>query len=276
MNNQTSFFENLSNGILMRLKKIFLPSKEFKIGKVYEIYLKHLPSNKIHSTNLFKRKFFFRGGPDYLNGLEEIFVQNVYKQELPENAFVLDCGSHIGMSIIYLKRICPTAEIIGFEPDKQNFELLTQNIESFQLDKVTLINKAVWHEETELSFVSEGDMTSRIGNDGKSENITKACRLYDYLDRKVDFLKMDIEGAEYEVLKDIKPRLSNVERMFIEYHGSFEQNGELLEMFQILSDQNFHFYLKEAGPVYPHPFTGIRNQSIYDLQLNIFCLKKRI
>lgn len=274
MNNNQSFLFNLIRGISMRFKKLFQSSEGFRISRLYKIYLKHLPADKIHSAKLFKREFKFRGGPDYLNGLEEIFADEVYKQSLPENAFILDCGSHIGMSIVYLKRICPTAEIIGFEPDKKNFELLSHNINSFDLDKVTLVNKAVWNQNTTLNFASEGDMTSRIIEDGKSENPVEACRLFDYLDRKVDFLKMDIEGAEYEVVKDLEPRMDKIHRMFIEYHGLFNQNTELLEILHILNRNNFNFYIKEAGPVYPHPFTGIRNNSIYDVQLNIFCIKK--
>ena len=41
-------------------------------------------------------------------------------------------------------------------------------------------------------------------------------------------MKLDIEGAEYKVLKDIADNLGNVNNMFIEYHGTFDQNNELI------------------------------------------------
>ena len=65
-----------------------------------------------------------------LHGVKEIFIEDVYYQQLPENAYILDCGAHIGLSVIYLKSICPSANIICFEPDNKNFELLQKNIAS--------------------------------------------------------------------------------------------------------------------------------------------------
>lgn len=272
MEYKQSFTRNLWNGAVLRLKKILLKEKgRFKINSFHKIYLKHLPAGKTHSGNLLGQKTLFRGGPDYLMGLNEIFVDGNYNQTLPENAFIIDCGSHIGMSIIFFKSICPTARITGFEPDAINYDLLMKNMSSHNLKDIKIINKAVWTSNTTLSFDMEASMSSHIV---ASETGTKveACRLSDYLNEEVDFLKIDIEGAEYEVLKDIAPKLKNVAKLFVEYHGTFQQNNELVEMLDILVKNNFRFYIKETGPVYAQPFTGIKGNSLYDLQLNIFCI----
>jgi hypothetical protein len=45
-----------------------------------------------------------------------------------------------------------------------------------------------------------------------------------------------------------------VENLFLEYHGNFNQNDELVEIFEIISKSGFQFYIKEAVSVFDHPF----------------------
>ena len=275
MAKRTTFYSNIFKGIKQRAKNISNnPYSKININWFYLKYLKHLPADKIHSHKLFGHKTFFYGGPEYLHGMEEIFIEGVYKQDLPENANIIDCGGHIGLSVIYLKNIYPGANIIVFEPDMKNYSLLKKNISSHQLNNINARQEAVWVENTSLHFIQEGNMGSKIGNE-ISENTTevKAIRLKDFLDKKIDFLKLDIEGAEYKVLKDIKENLHYVTNMFIEYHGTFSQNEELLEIFEIIVQSSFRFYIKEAANNYKHPFFPKQRELDYDVQLNIFCFR---
>lgn len=275
MNGSNSFYKNLINGINSRLKKSFSnPYKQVNVNWFSLKYLKHVPADKIHSHELLQHPTYFYGGSEYLHGLNEIFLEGVYKQNLPENAYIIDCGAHIGLSVIYLKNICPTARIVCFEPDEKNFTLLKKNILSHHLENVEAKQEAIWDENTSLHFIQDGNMGSKIGETTTSHSVTvKATRLKDYLDEKVDFLKMDIEGAEYKVLKDISEKLENVKKMFIEYHGTFNQNNELLEILEILLKGGFKFYIKEAASVFDQPFLPKKYSSEYDLQLNIFCIR---
>lgn len=275
MSSSNSFKKNLLSGINSRIKKAFNnPYKEVNINWASLKYLKHLPANEIHSHKLLQHETFFYGGLEYLHGITEIFLEGVYNQELPENAYIIDCGAHIGLSVIYLKSICPSAHIICFEPDTKNFDLLEKNISSHHLINVEAKKEAIWTENTSLTFIQDGNMGSKIGNNTLPNSVeVKAVRLKDYLNKKVDFLKMDIEGAEYEVLKDVSESLENVSKIFIEYHGTFEQNNELLEIFDIVSKTGFKFYIKEATSIYDQPFLPKNAHTNYDLQLNIFCIK---
>jgi FkbM family methyltransferase len=276
MSDPNSFNKNLLAGVKSRIGKTFYnPYREVNINWASLKYLKHRSGNKIHSHKLLQHQTFFYGGLEYLHGVKEIFLEGVYKQELPENAYIIDCGAHIGLSVIYLKSICPTANIICFEPDTKNFDLLEKNISSHQLEKVEIKKEAVWTENTNLNFIQDGNMGSKIGDANSSNSAAvKAIRLKDYLNNKVDFLKMDIEGAEYEVLKDISGSLKNVSKMFIEYHGTFEQNNELLEILDLVSKAGFKFYIKEAASILDQPFLPKTAPTDYDIQLNIFCIKK--
>jgi len=270
-----TFYNNLFKGIIGRAKNTFKnPHAEVNIDWFYLKYLKHLPADKIHTHKLFGNRTFFYGGPEYLHGLQEIFIEGVYNQVLPENAYVLDCGAHIGLSVLFLKRICQSANIVAFEPDIQNYSLIQKNISSHHLTGVTLKNEAVWIENTTLNFIQDGNMGSKIGTGSSAKTIkVPAIRLKDYLETKIDFLKLDIEGAEYNVIKDIQDKLHYVTNMFIEYHGTFSQNGELVEIFDIIDKAGFRFYIKEAANNYKHPFLPKETKSAYDLQLNIFCFR---
>lgn len=213
---------------------------------------------------------------ELLHGLKEIFIEEIYKLSLPRNPYIIDCGANIGLSVLYLKKQYADARIVAFEPDRNNFELLANNVRSYKLENVELKNEAVWIENTAISFSNEGTMSSKVDLAAGGENKVQAARLKDYLNEKVDFLKIDIEGAEYVVLKDIAENLGNVSNMFFEYHGQFSQNHELVEIFQIIERAGFHFYIKEAAPVYNRPFVDVHSASkpSYDIQLNIFCFRK--
>ncbi len=276
MEDQKSLLQNLSTGIAKKFRKITANrygKMNLNWGKVK--YLKHLPPGKLHHHSLLGHDFYFKNPSEFLYGADEIFVEEIYRQALPPNAFVLDCGAHIGLSVIYIKHICPGAEVVAFEPDKDNYELLKKNVKSYQLDNVHLRQEAVWTSDTTLNFHQDGTMGSKVTD---SSTITtapvKAVRLRDFINRDVDFLKLDIEGAEYEVLKDIARELHFVKRMFLEYHGTFAQNNELVDIFNILRETHFQFYIKEAAENHSQPFSNSQSPTEYDVQLNIFCFRK--
>jgi FkbM family methyltransferase len=242
----------------------------FKL-KVY----KHLPSGKLRRHKLFGKYIYFLSPSELLHGLKEIFIDEIYRQKLPDDAMILDCGANIGLSVIYLKTKFPDAEIHAFEPDSRNYELLEKNVKSFGFNNVYLHKEAVWKEKTILNFSGEASMSSRIDKDEQSGTQVNAIRLRDYLVKPVHFLKMDIEGAEYEVICDIADKLKLIEHLFIEYHGVFNQHKELTAIFDILSANGFSYYIKEAAPVYIHPLEQVKNPELpFDVQLNIFCTKK--
>ena len=240
-------------------------------------YLKHSPNvDQLRNIDLKYGKIYYRFATDLYHSLEEICTDKIYKQEFKEDSYILDCGSNIGLSAIYLKSLCPSATIELFEPDTRNFELLSKNVTSCGLKNVILHNKAIWKENTVLHFKNEGTVSSRIDNSTQCDGTTiEAVRLRDFINREVAFLKMDIEGAEYPVVKDIEDKLHFVKKFFLEYHGKFEENENLIELLDIVKRNGFKFYLKEAGPVYRTPFYRpddgiVRN---YDVQLNIFCFR---
>ncbi|CAN5411105.1 hypothetical protein BH20BAC1_BH20BAC1_19610 [soil metagenome] len=275
MPSKNSFLQNISAGISKRLSGTKRDQyKKANLNWVKIKYLKHVPANKIHQHKLLGHETFFKGGSEYLYGLEEIFIEEIYKQKLPEDAFVLDCGAHIGLSVLYVKSICPTARIIAFEPDAENYSLLCRNIHSHELENIEARQEAVWIENTTLQFSQDGNMGSKIENNSKNNTVNvQAKRLKNFITTKVDFLKLDIEGAEYVVLEDIHENLRLVNNMFIEYHGTYAQNDELVKIFILIEKYGFQFYIKEAADNHSQPFLKADSPTDYDVQLNIFCFR---
>ena len=272
-----SLLSNIVKGVNGRISKTFKnPYRDLNINFFKLKYLKHLPPGKIKQHKLKEGTIFYTNAQELLHGFDEIFVQQLYKIELEPNCYIIDCGANIGLSVIYLKQLLPTATILAFEPDDQNFRLLSRNVSSFKFDNVELRNEAVWIENTTIGFTNEGSMSSRLDQNNTTNKKIQASRLKDFLNQKVDFLKIDIEGAEYAVIKDVQEVLFNVQNLFLEYHGTFNQNNELVDIFNILSRSGFQFYIKEATPVYRSPFFDSFKESEkkdWDVQLNIFCFR---
>lgn len=272
-----SIITNIINGIGKSVGRLAgNPYKDLNISWLDLRLLKNRPRQTGYEQKFFKGVIKFNSVPELLYGVDEIFVNNIYSLELnSRQPVIFDCGGHIGLSAIYFKRQYPNALVTVFEPDRDNFELLKYNLASQGYGDVILRNEAVWKENTVLTFSSEASMSSKIVLGNKTGTVDiKAVRLKDEITTEIDFLKMDIEGAEYEVLKDIKERLHLLRNLFIEYHGLFSQQDELMQILQWVTDAGFTFYIKEAHNVYPQPFSRQQNdKSSYDVQLNIFCFR---
>jgi FkbM family methyltransferase len=204
---------------------------------------------------------------------KEIFDQQIYKFQATatEEPYIIDCGANIGLSIIYFKQLYPNAEIVGFEPDDKVFRALEQNIKSFNFSNVQLIQKACWNEETTLKFYSEGADGGRVAKDFDTDQIidVQTIRLIKFLNRKVDFLKIDIEGAETKVLEDCTDLLCNVEKIFVEYHSYLGVEQSLEQLLRILKNAGFRYSIQQHGVVSQNPFITIDHQNQMDILLNI-------
>lgn len=204
---------------------------------------------------------------------KELFDQQIYQFNCTtDKPYIIDCGANIGLSIIYFKQLFPDAVVVGFEPDDKVFQVLKNNITAFELTDVQLVKKACWNDNTTLKFHSEGADAGRAAKEFDEQNIieVETTSLRNYLKRKVDFLKIDIEGAENEVLPDIQDLLGNVEKIFLEFHSFVGREQMLPEILDILKKYGFRFIIHHIGIHSPNPFIKVSNYCNMDLQLNIY------
>jgi FkbM family methyltransferase len=209
----------------------------------------------------------------YVQTYREIFRRQIYRfQTTSLHPRIIDCGANIGLSVLYFKWLYPNAEVLAFEPDPVLFQVLQRNVNKAAPSGVTLVQKAIWIDETEVPFLPDGSVGGRLINEANDSEAVyvKTVRLRDLLNGRVDLLKMDIEGAEHEVVADCRDRLGYVDRLFVEYHGGARDQQTLHKMLEILQEAGFRYHIKEANPIL-HPF--IERNPFYDLQLNIYCFR---
>lgn len=225
-------------------------------------------------TTLLGKPLRFSDAASYLSAHRTIFSEGIYAfQPAHSNPVILDGGANIGLAVIYWKQCFPDAEITAFEPDPKIFELLRWNCEIRNLDKVTLINEALWDESTTLEFWSQGadggHLVDDAGDCGTEIMPVQATRLRDFLHRHVDLLKLDIEGAETDVLLDCADAIKNVDNLFVEYHSFIGQNQRLDEMLGVLKQAEFRYHLQPELSA-RQPFMTRPNSNGKDNRINIY------
>lgn len=209
----------------------------------------------------------------------ELFKKEIYKFECKtDRPLIIDCGANIGLSILYFKKLFPYSNIIAFEPEIKIHSYLQTNIAAFALKDVEIHNKALWKEDGVINFSNEGADASRINalssDTGFINSYQVDCvRLSSYLNRKVDFLKLDIEGAEVEVIKEIEPCIGNVDNIFIEYHSFDNRKQELDVLLSILTRNGFHYYIDSPVMGANSPFIKKESWLAFDCFLNIYAKK---
>src|SRR5688572_17248330 len=107
------FFANVAAGVIKRMRG---QTKYNKAGlNWWKIkYLKHLPYNQPGVYDLNGIKINYKNGPEILHSLKEIFAEEIYNIDFEtNNPYIIDCGSNIGLAVIYLKTRYPSAEIIA-------------------------------------------------------------------------------------------------------------------------------------------------------------------
>jgi hypothetical protein len=97
-------------------------------------------------------------------------------------------------------------------------------------------------------------------------------RLVPYLDGRIDMLKLDIEGAEVEVLLDASDHLDKVHHLFVEYHSYPKREQQLSELLEVLQEADFRYHLK-PGVFSPRPFMEMSTYNGKDNNINIFAYR---
>ncbi len=198
--------------------------------------------------------------------MTEIFLGREYAFSPDGDApLIIDCGSNIGISILFFKKLRPRSRIIGFEPDKKTFELLSRNVAENGLSDVSLHNAAVSSRVGEVTFFSDsespGSFTMSLVKQripGEPQRVP-CVMLSSFVQGPVDLLKMDIEGAEMDVMRELVATgaLKNVKAIVMEYHHHIGPEDRLSEMLRLLEGHSFAYDVGAVLPSAPGKFQDI-------------------
>lgn len=214
----------------------------------------------------------------FINQYREIFADESYRFfSARPDPVVFDCGSNVGLSCLYFKSLYPSARITAFEADAAIAGYLENNLKNNGIAGVDVIKKAVWTDGDGIDIALEGADGASIFSDRPKTHVP-SVRLKDMLEKydSIDMLKMDIEGAEADVLTDCQDSLSRVNNMFIEYHSFLNGPQRLDEVLSILRRNGFRYFLKQAQ-YREQPLINRTDKNFQgiDLLINIFAYKSR-
>ena len=188
------------------------------------------------------RNFFYRANTNDENTIQAVFAEDEYflqKYPCRPNGVILDFGAHIGSFSILATTLFPRARILAFEPCAENFELFEKSIKVNHLENQIQANlKAVWGVDDEVIQIYFGDETafgvehrfncSHFAGWGKTdidkkfdiETVNLHRILEDNKIDRVDILKTDCEGSEYDIFnKSSVEDLKKIDLIVGEYHN---------------------------------------------------------
>lgn len=255
----------LSGLIRARLRALFPAGS----GKTGTAGLKNGLSFDVDLGDLFGAEF-------YLGNMNETDVLNALTATLPDTANTVDIGANFGLFGVHAGHVAQKGKVVALEPLPSAFELLEKNIAQNGLnDRVEAVNAAVSQRGGKAKFfVATDGAFSGLRDTGRSpvlDTVTVAkvaldrCEPVKALDR-IDFLKIDTEGHENQVLAGSRKTLERARTalVMLEYsHKNLtaETRDSLLAELEPLMDAGFeaHLYdgsqkltkLKTAGDIPP-------------------------
>jgi len=189
---------------------------------------------------------------------EQYIEKDYYFSSTREDPFIIDCGSNIGISILFFKHLYPKSKILGIEADPTTIPFLKKNISVNHLENVTLLEGALSNTPGTITFYSAAPgavVNSTVTHRGKAIEV-EAILLSDYIEEEVDFLKIDIEGAEPMVIQNLfeSGKIRLIKKMVVEYdhHLSAEENS-FSQILSWLEKSNFEYQINAP---YKFPFSS--------------------
>ena len=247
--------------------------KLVKTIKNYPLYLKDY-FGKIKDKYLFYKLrngliYKLRGGSTDRFIINEVWIHKSYNPkgfEIKSNDIVVDIGAHAGIFTILASYFAKQGQVYAFEPFKENYNLILENINLNKVKNLKVFNKAVSDKSGRLKFyvsTSKNKGQNSIHKLGESQKEIRVDKISfkDFLRTipEIDFLKIDCEGAEYEILFSLaKKELQKIKKISMEFHNYGKYAGEDLARF--LHKNNFKIRLIKDGKQFGRIYAMNKNE----------------
>jgi len=251
-------------------KKIARPTQKRGIGRIYLSRFVHdaLLVNQIITNPLIARltsnPVEVQGHKMFLDSKDSLWLLNggVYepaetelvKKEIKRGDVVLDVGAHIGYyTLIFARLVGEEGKVFAFEPNLDSFALLEKNVKINGYKNVVLVKKAVSDKtgRIRLFLSAYNDADNRIydSHDGSPSIEVEVVRLDDYFkkyDGKIDFIKIDTQGAEGGVILGMSALLKKNKniKLLTEFwpHGLKKAGTEPEGYLRLLIERDFKLF----------------------------------
>jgi FkbM family methyltransferase len=235
------------------LHKIRIILKIIKITKNSNQILKLFLKNKCPILIELKNGIKFKTNENILDAvavIENFSLENKYDRYLKksnEEKCIIDIVANIGTFSVYIGKKYPSSKLFCYEPDRENFEKLAENLQMNLISNIKIQRKAVGKENAIIKLFS--DESGKYGTVGSStmkkgpkeievECTTLESILNDNQINSCDLLKLDCEGAEYNILMNTDREIfKKIKLISLEYHNIM--NHDCYELKEFLESLGF-------------------------------------
>lgn len=187
----------------------------------------------------------------------EIFNLNEYSANTikPED-IVVDIGAHIGCFSVFASMKATKGKVISYEPSPENYKILLKNKELNHLSNLFPHKQAVSSHKGKLKLslpINNHGGNSFFADSPKSTTVSTLSLSQIFTNNhlnKIDFLKIDAEGAEYDILLNTpKKYLDKIDKIALEYHDYFPTNHNVQELKIFLEKNGFRVKIIYLPPL---------------------------
>jgi FkbM family methyltransferase len=139
----------------------------------------------------------------------EMILLDKFRRHIPEGAIIIDAGANIGNHSVYFAKVCGAQTVYSFEPMRQTFEILSRNAELNAPERIKCYNTALGASHTKgdlLQFFPGNIGTARVKSSDRGLYEIKPLDSFDL--REIHIIKIDVEGAEIDVLEGARQTLA--------------------------------------------------------------------
>lgn len=225
--------------------RVFNPSSVFKFKHDGERIKFYLPNkNDFIQTNIIIRRMFY-----------ESWALYKLRDLVPRGLTYIDIGGNIGNHTVYFGKILGAKHIYTFEPQAEVIKILQKNVELNNLsDSVTVFNCGIGSQDTKAEIGFNGNSVKNIGCTTlkEVESGTIEIRKLDSIvfQRKIDFIKIDVEGMEFEVLNGAEQIIRKDKPIL--WVEILDENRKCVDKLLRKYDYRFFTELSEQNYIYKH------------------------
>ncbi len=209
-----------------------------------------------------------------VNTSDILVIWEIWKAKIYDDArfpihaedVVVDIGGHIGGFAIRAAKLATHGQVFVYEASSKNYTLLEKNRQLNNADNLHIHNKAVSHQTGEMKFYipsENGALGSLMQETDSPVETVQATTLTDIVQdnnlKQIDYLKVDVEGAEYDILLNCPAEtLAKVLRIVMEYHEFEGDERSHRDLVNLLQAHGFHVAVEDG--IFPQKFlfgTGI-------------------
>ena len=235
--------------ILYKIQLLLKAKKKFVNWRILvDLYFKKIKERYVILETKNNIKIKIRTDSTDIMQLATVWLAEDYKIadfSIGDKDIIIDIGAHIGLFSLFASQYCKNGKIYCFEPIKENYDILTENIDLNKNKNLIPFNYAVSKESNHKKiYLNSDDSAHSIFPSGENIIEVKSTTIKSIFDENqinyCNMLKLDCEGSEYEIIDSIPDEyFLRINKIIIEYHLATKKPKLYNNLLKKLEDLSF-------------------------------------